>query len=71
MYKVRCENKKSFKINNLNLFESCEKIIGLNGGIVVDSRGLIAFWCDYHKIVKAGFKANEYEKRAIKGWELN
>jgi hypothetical protein len=70
MFKVRNENKKNFKVNNLNLFESCQKIIGIDGGIVVDNRGLIAFWCSYNKVVKAGYASNPYEKEAIKNWIL-
>jgi len=70
MYKVRAENKKTFRFQNLGLYESCLKVVGVEGGVVGDSRGLIVFWCSYHTVVKAGYGANEYERQAIKNWIL-
>lgn len=65
MYKIRCENKKTFKLQNLSLNDSCLKIVNLRGGIIVDNRGLIAFWCDFEHKIKSGYAANDYEKRQI------
>lgn len=70
MYKVRSENKKSVKVNNLSLIEACRKIVQMAGGIVIDQRGLIAFWCSHENKVKAGFKSNEYEKTQIQNFGL-
>jgi isoaspartyl peptidase/L-asparaginase-like protein (Ntn-hydrolase superfamily) len=69
--KVLNENNRKIRFTGLNLFESCQKIVNMQGGIVVDQRGLIAFWCDHSKMVKSGYASNEHEKTMIKNWSLN
>lgn len=67
MYKVRNENKRiPIKVNsNLRLYEAIERIRNVHGGIVIDQKGLVAFWCSHFNMIRPGFKANEYEREQI------
>lgn len=71
IYKFRKESKYiPKKINsNLSLYEACKRTVGVQGGIVIEGKGrLVAFWCSYHKIVKAGFGATPDERTNIKNF---
>ena len=77
MYKFRIEEKRiPVKINsNLSLYDACKRTIGVKGGIVIMSTDkvhfrLVAFYCSYYRIVKAGFGATPYERSQIENFAL-
>ena len=47
------------------LYRACTKIVGVYGGTVFVGKRLVAFWCSYHRKVKAGFGAYESERAEI------
>lgn len=67
MYKFRIEAKTiPVKINNnLSLYDACKKAVGIDGGVVLSNGKLIAFYCSYTSMIKAGFGANQYERDQI------
>ena len=73
MYNFKIECKKiPVKINsNLSLYDACNKALAVDGGIVIEGRGrLVAFYCSYHKKIKAGFGALPYERSQIENFVL-
>jgi hypothetical protein len=47
------------------LYLACKDIQGESNGIVKKDGRLVAFWCDYHNQIKAGFGALSYERDII------
>jgi hypothetical protein len=74
MYKTAIEHKGKFGrlYHDCELYTACEAIQGKSGGLVLTNRDnkLVAFWCDYHKRVKAGFGSTPYESDKIWNYYL-
>jgi len=72
MYNFRIETKKVLiKANsNLSLYDACVKTVGIDGGVVIESGRLVAFYCSYTSMVKAGFGAFAHEKLQIQNFTL-
>lgn len=72
-YQIRFENKSGKitkrKLASEHLYDAAISIAEY-GGLIFKNGQLVAFYCSHENKVKAGFGANEYEKRDIKNFNI-